>query len=201
MKQTDTVAPYIRLDAEHRYWVGNPLGECKRVPGFSEIVRELGIVPENPFWTHDGREEGQTLHQWLLFLAQERTASEPPVASIAAKVEGIVKFLRESGFKLKFGEIPQYDPVSRFCTTPDLVGTIGKFLVNIDAKRGGPQKWHPLQLAAQKIALAAGGVRVQKSFSLYLKDGGYKLIEQDTTKHEPRWRQIAATYHIAQEYL
>ena len=185
----------IRLDLEtHTYWLGE-----RRVPGFSEIIRDLGIVKDNPYWTDAGREEGKILHQWLLFLAQKKAYSIPPVQSIAGRVEGIRKFLSESKFKLLFGEIPQYDPVSRFACTPDLVGHLGSTLVNIDAKRGEAQPWHILQLAAQKIALAAGGVLIQRSFGLYLRDGDYRLIGRDVSAYEAKWRTICASYPTIKE--
>lgn len=195
MKIEAAVKYPIRLDDSHCYWLDD-----KPVPGFSQIVRELGIVKDNPFWTEDGREEGKAIHLWLHHLARGKTFFSPPDPRIAGRVEGIKKFLQDTKFKLAFGEMPQYDPVSRFATTPDLVGNIGLFTVNIDAKRGSPQKWHVLQLAAQRIALIAGGFRPQKSFGLYLGEEAYRLVEQDVVKHEPRWRNIAAVYHIAKEY-
>lgn len=191
------MTPKIRLDeATHRYYLGD-----KEVPGYSAICADLGITKPNPYWTEQGREMGTVLHQYLLFLAQGKVASSEPDARIAGKVKGIKKFLENSGFKLAFGEIPQYDPVLRYACTPDLVGHLGAFAVNIDCKAGGAQKTHVLQLAAQKLALAAGGFRVQKSFGLYLKDDDFRLIEQDTRPHEPRWRSIVQTYHIKREYL
>lgn len=192
----------IRLDEkDHSYWAGDPLGKYIRVPGYSEIVKDLGIVRDNPHWTEQGREMGTALHLYLLFLAQGKKLSTEPDPRIAGKVKGIQKFLENSGFKLAFGEVPQYDPTLRFACTPDLVGHLGSFSVNIDCKAGASQKSHVLQLAAQNIALAAGGFRVQKSFVLYLKDDDFRLVEQDTRIHEPRWRSIVQTYHIKQEYL
>ena len=183
------VADKIRLDAEtHQYWLGD-----KRVPGYSEIVRDMGVVKDNPFWSDTGREIGIALHAWLLHLAELKPEVAEPDPRIAGKVGGIRKFLRESGFKFQFGEVPQYDPVSRYACTPDLCGHLGNFSVNIDAKAGAAHKSHVLQLAAQRIALKAGGFHVQKSFSLYLKNNDYRLVEQDTREHEPRW-------HIKGEY-
>ncbi len=186
----------IRLDPiEHRYFLGD-----KEIPGYSAICRDLGIVKENPHYTEEGREEGRMLSEWLLFLAQEKTPRSDPDPRIAGRVGGIKKFLSLSKFKLLFGEVPQYDPVSGFAVTPDIVGHIGRIAVNIDAKRGAKTKTHVLQLAAQKIALAAGGFRVRESYSLYLRDNDFRLIEQKTEAHEPRWKQFVSTWHLAKEY-
>lgn len=140
------------------------------------------------------------LSEWLLFLAQGKSPKTIPDLRILGRVNGIRKFLTESKFKLLFGEKPQYDPINRFAATPDIVGYFGKTLVNIDAKRGAKTKTHPLQLAAQKIALAANGIRIQESYSLYLKEDDYRLAKQDTLKHEPRWRQFVSTWHLAKDY-
>ena len=189
------MADKIRLDADHRYWLGD-----KEVPGYSHIVKSLGVVEDSPFWTEEGREAGTALHAWLLHLAQGKPEVSKPDPRIAGKVEGIRKFLRESGFKLAFGEVAQYEPVLRYACTPDLCGTLGMFSVNIDMKAGAKQKSHPLQLAAQKIALCYHPFRVQKSFSLYLKEGDYRLVEQDTRTHEANWRIFMAAYHSRGEY-
>lgn len=189
----------VRCDPDHIYWKTMPCGE-ERVPGYSEICKDLGIVKENKFYTEEGREEGRMLSEWLLFLAKGLSPKTDPDPRIAGRVAGIRKFLAESKFKLKFGEIPQYDPVCNFAATPDIVGHLGQVAVNIDAKRGAKTKTHPLQLAAQKIALAANGFRVQESYSLYLRDNDFRLIKQDTQKHEHRWKQFVSTWHLAKEY-
>ncbi len=188
----------IRLNAEtHTYFFGE-----KCIPGFSEICKDLGITKENPFYTESGKVEGKMLSQWLLFLAQGRTSKIEPDPRILIRVEGIKSFLSESGFKLEFGEISQYDPVLNFACTPDIVGKINGCLVNIDAKRGANLKWHVLQLAAQKIALEANGVKIEKSFNLYLKkDGGYRLLERDTKDDESRWKSFIYSYHAKRFYI
>ena len=191
--------PKVWRSPDHEYFL-EPERKIK-IPGFSEIVRDLGIVKDNPYWTDAGREEGTILHAWLLFLAQGKEPSIPPNPRIAGRVQGIRKFLEESKFKLSFGEEPQYDPVSCFACTPDLIGYIGALQVNIDAKRGDPQKWHVLQLTAQKIALASGMVHIEKSFGLYLRDGDYRLVEQDTRKHETKCRAIVSGFYAKKEYI
>lgn len=185
----------VRLDDQHRYFYGE-----KRVPGFTEICQDLGIIKPNAFYTPQGREEGNALHTWLLFLAQGQEASEAPDDRIAGRVEGIRKFLRESSFKFVGGETIQYCAGLGYCCKPDLWGSIGGRTCVIEAKRRAAQKWHPLQTAAQRFALAVNEFSARQRFGLYLKDGDYRLIEHTDTKDEKRWMSIVSAYHAKYHY-
>src|SRR3990167_9274251 len=148
----------IRLDVgTHTYWLGD-----RRVPGFSEICKETGITKENPFYTEQGRAEGIALHEWLGFLVRGKVPKEAPHPSIADRVEGIKAFIRDTGFGIVGGEVPQYDLVNDFACTPDLWGYIKGVSWIIDCKRGQKLAVHALQTAAQSIALSANGFRAQK---------------------------------------
>lgn len=187
----------IRIDEEHRYW----LGEARK-SGFTEIITDLGIKGGGAaFYTDDGRAQGIALHGWLLFLAQGKTTDQKPEDGIAGRVEGIRRFLAESGFVFEGGEQPQYEPRLDYACTPDLWGHLGAFSVVIDAKRGAKEKWHPLQTAAQKLALAANGFKAQRRFGLYLKDGGYSLEAHEDAQDENRWRAIVSAYHAKGFYV
>lgn len=194
----------IRRDSEHRYWVRDTLGPTLQefsAPGFSEIIADLGIKDDgHAFFTEDGRNQGNALHGWLLFLAQGQTPDSEPEPGIRGRVEGIKQFLADSGFKLTAGEVPQYDPLSHYACTPDIYGTMGGAFVVIDCKRANRAGWHPLQTAAQKIALKAGGFDAEKRYSLYLKDFGYSLIEHTDKADENRWRAVVAAYHVKSFY-
>lgn len=188
-------APAILLDGEHRYFVSGG-----RVPGFTEIARDLGVIPDNDFYTEAGREEGNALHEWLLFLAQGNEAESEPDPRIAGRVEGVRKFLRESGFRFAGGEEALFEPSLRYCCRPDLWGHIGNWAVVIDAKRGAAQPWHRLQTAAQKLALAANHFKAQKRYGLYLRDGDYRLVEHADAGDEQRWKALVAAYHSKSFY-
>lgn len=185
----------IKLDSQHRYFAGED-----RIPGFTEICKSLGVIEDNNFYTAAGREEGSALSEWALFLAQGMTPSEAPDPRIAGRVAGIVKFMSESGFKFSGGELPLFDPDARFAATPDIWGHIGGVSWVIDVKRGTKQKWHPLQTAAQAIALRANGFKVQKRGNLYLKDGGYRLDEHTDPSDESRWKILVQAYHAKTFY-
>jgi CRISPR/Cas system-associated exonuclease Cas4 (RecB family) len=149
-----TATRAVRLDEDHRYWVGS-----LNVPGYSEILDSMGF-PKNPFWTEAGRAEGEALHQWLLFLAQGNEPASEPDARIAGRVAGIQKFFAEHAFEFVGGESPLYSPVG-YCCTPDLWGRLEGAPVVIEAKRGSKMKRHALQTAAQARALEDSGFTVR----------------------------------------
>ena len=185
-------AAVIRLDREsHRYYLDN--GE--EVPGYSQICRDLGIVKDNTFYTEQGREEGNALHLWLGFLARGKTPAGPPDPRIAGRVEGIGKFLWQTGFQIAGGEVPLYDPINRYACTPDLYGHIFGISWVLDMKRGAKLPSHRLQTAAQDTALRANGFRAQKRGALYLKDGDYRLDEHTDKSDRANWAAIVEGYH------
>jgi CRISPR/Cas system-associated exonuclease Cas4 (RecB family) len=183
-----TATRAVRLDEDHRYWVGS-----LNVPGYSEILDSMGF-PKNPFWTEAGRAEGEALHQWLLFLAQGNEPASEPDARIAGRVAGIQKFFAEHAFEFVGGETPLYSPVG-YCCTPDLWGRLEGVPVVIEAKRGSKMKRHALQTAAQARALEDSGFPVRLRYALYLKDGGYTLEEHRDMDDDQAWLCIVSAYN------
>lgn len=200
----------VTLDENHIYRVDGTIES-----GFTEICvsQQVGKKPcpecakgvrhqhDGNFYTEEGREEGNALHAWLLFLAQGNKPEVEPDERIRGRVEGIKKFLRESGLVLAGGEVPLFDPINRFCVTPDIFGYIGNVAWVIDAKRGGKLKIHELQTAAQKIALPSIGFHAERRGSLYLKDGDYRLPEHKDRDDEKRWKAIVSAHHSKQFYI
>ena len=185
----------LTLDDNHKYaFSGVP------VPGFTEIIGDLGITEPSRFYTEAGREEGTMLHEWLFFLASGGVPAEEPDERIAGRVEGIRKFLRESAFVFEGGEKILYHPGLVFACKPDLWGMIGGVRVVLDAKRGARQGFHSLQTAAQKMALSANGIHCRDRYGLYLKDGDYRLEAHADKADEDRWRAIVTAYHAKRWY-
>ena len=185
----------VRLDGNHKYWTPRRDGELQ-VPGYSEICAALGVTKPNPFYTHEGREKGIAIHAWGSFHAQGKTATAEPDERIRERVEQVKRFLSETKFVLAGTERSMYDPVNGFACTPDLYGSIGLWQWVIDLKSGGKVKSHPLQTAAQAIALKANGFRPQKRGAAYLKDGTYRLVEHSDIMDEVHWKAIVAGYHL-----
>lgn len=189
----------VRCDENHIYWRMTPNGEV-REPGFSEICGDLGVTKENKFYTKDGREEGVALHEWLLFLAQGNEPENNPDPRIAGRVEGVKKFIRESGFVFSGGEVALYEPTLGYCCTPDIWGHIGGIPYVIDAKGGAKKKFHKAQTAAQRLALRPSGFVAQKRAALYLMDGDYRLEGHDDVSDEVRWRALVMGYYAKTFY-
>lgn len=189
--------PVLRFDPkEHRYFYGD-----KEVPFFTKIAKDMGLIEDNKFYTSDGRNQGQTLHSWLLFLAQGNIPTNDPEPEIKGRVDAIKKFLYESRFKFVGGETPQYESVYGYATKPDLWGYLGTTPVVIEAKRGQPLPWHKLQTASQSMALGSNGFGVLQRFGLYLKDNGnYRLTEHDDFDDLKRWAAIVNAYNAKKFY-
>ncbi len=186
----------IRLDPEtHIYYESvSPTVEEPR-PGYSGICKAMGVSRPNPFFTQEGREQGQAIHQWLYFLAQNKKSTAAPDPRIANRVEGVRKFLADTRFLISGGETPLYEPTLSFCVMPDLWGHIGKLSFVIDGKRGAKLKIHRLQTAAQKLALKANGFNASRRAGLYLRDNDYRLDQHDDVADERNWVAIVRGFH------
>ena len=182
----------ITLDpASHTYTIPGPI----QVPGYSELCAAMGVTRPNPFYTEEARAEGIALHKWLRFLVTGRTPSSPPDPRISGRVEGIKKFIKDTGVRFVGGEAPRYDPATRCACTKDLWAYIGNWSWVIDAKRGARLPSHKLQTACQSIVLRANDFRPQKRAALYLRDGDYRFDEHTNPADLDNWRVIAAGYH------
>ena len=175
----------------HVYTIPGPL----RAHGYSEISAAMGVSRPNKFYTDEGRAEGIALHKWLRFLVTGRIPSTPPDPRIAGRVEGIKKFIKDTGVRFVGGEVPRYDPATRVACMKDLWAYLGPWAWVIDAKRGAKIPAHRLQTACQKIVLTANDFRPQKRGALYLRDGDYRLDEHTDRIDETNWKAIAAGYH------
>lgn len=186
----------IRLDENHLYWVDD-----RSVPGFTQICTDLGVVRDNPFYTELGREAGTALHLWCNFLARGEEPADPPDERIAGRVFAFRKFLKESGFKYIGGEEPQHERRLGYCCSPDLWGVIGARRAVVDIKGGGILKFHALQTAAQRLALASNGVLCQNRYGLYLRENGtYRLLAHEDESDELRWSAMVAAYYAKRFY-
>jgi hypothetical protein len=185
----------VTIDEHHVYRLD---GVVK--PGFSEIKESYGIGV-NPFYTDAGRDEGTALHKWLLFLAQGQEPASEPDYRIAGRVKAIKRFLKETGFKIRGGEKPLHSTRGDFCCTPDLWGDFQGVQSLFEAKRGAKESWHPLQTAAQSIALWANGFAVGTRYNLYLRDDGtYRIDPHKNTSDEYDWLTLAAAWHVKRKY-
>ena len=185
----------LELDSEHKYRLDGRL-----VPGFSEIARDMGILGDTRFMTEAGRNEGTALHEWCDFYARGNKSDAEPDARIAPRVAQFLKFLEDSKFKLADGEKILYHPTLKYCGKPDAWGWVAGRPCVIDYKGGAKQKWHPLQLSAYKLLLAAT-FPVTDLYTLYLDDANYRLSQVELPAvHELNWKAIVAAYHAKAHY-
>jgi hypothetical protein len=155
----------------------------------------MGVIRPNGFYTDQGRAEGVALHSWLLHLCQGKPDREAH-PSIAGRVEGIRKFLRDSRFGIVGGETPQYDCVTDSAVKPDIWGTINGVRCVIDAKRGARVSWHSLQTAAQWGALVGTAFVARRRGALYLRNGAYSMDWHDSPEEYQLWRAICRAWHL-----
>lgn len=189
--------PLIVLDADHKYWV-----DTVNKPGFTEIKDAMcGKSKAADFYTPEGRAEGISLHHWFNFLSQGKVPLHKPDRRIAGRVDGIKKFLYESGFVRYGGETPLYCSSLNYCVTPDGWGKIATRYCLVELKRNTVEKTHKLQTAAQKIALAEIDFRADDRYALYLRDGDYSLKLHDDPGDEHRWRAIVNGFHATRFYM
>lgn len=188
----------ITFDArQHRYYSrGVP------VPGFSEIRVAMGIGGTfKPRFLGEYLEEGTVLHQWLLLLAKGLEMEQAPDPIIAPRVEGIKEFLRNEPFHFVDGEKPMSCDSPLFACTPDIWGYWDGEPCLFEMKRSAKAKWHPLQTAAQAMALKCSGFEVKRRFSLYLREGGYVISEHTDRGDFSRWAALVYGFHARGWYL
>lgn len=188
----------LEFDAERHLYSRGGLP----VPGFSQIREAMGIgngyKPRN---LQDYLDEGTALHSWFLFLCQGQEPDAPPDERIAGRVAGIQKFLRDTQFRFVDGEKPLLCDNPLFATTPDAWGYLGDDACLVELKRSAKAKWHPLQTAAEAMAIAQAGFKVSRRLNLYLRDGNYVLDEHRDREDFSRWRAIVNGYHARGWYL
>ena len=189
----------IRCDKDHKYWHRRPNGEVC-VPGFTEILKDLAVTEDNGFYTEFGRERGTAIHQWVRFLAEGGVSEEVPDERISPYLEQFLKFISESGFNFRGGEEPVYHNSLVYATTPDIYGDLNGVLTVIDIKGGAKESWHPVQTAAQSLALNANLIPIVGRASLYLKPDSYRLVPHTDRSDLMRWTVLVTAFHAKSFY-
>jgi hypothetical protein len=197
----------LELDSDHIYRL-----DGRKVPGFTQIAQNMGLIPDMSFATVAGRDEGTALHEWCDFAAQGLKPDADPDPRIAPRYTQFLKFLAETEFKRVGSESLLYHPMLGYCGKPDLWGTLAGRNVIIDIKGGARLPFHALQLAAYRILLREGvgadGVPVKfglvpaSIYTLYLSDENYRLSQVEyPALHERNWGAIVAAYHAKKHYI
>lgn len=151
------------IQDSHLYIVnGNP---CQ-----SSVTKELEKAGLSKYWNKDEwyMERGRAVHTATHLIDLDQLDWDTVDSRILGFLEGYLKFKKESGIVFEHREVSLYDPIYRFCGTPDA------FYPLTDIKTGEENE---VQLGAYWQLLKANGHKTGKeAFSLLLNENGtYKF--------------------------
>lgn len=162
----------FRLDAEHRYWLGE-----QRLPGVTEIIDYHGFIPD--FSKDEERaEEGQVTHEAAALLFQKRLDWLSVDAVILGFVTSLNLWITATDFCAEATELTLHDSALLFAGSLDVDGHTPKgSRWIIDLKTGQPARWHKWQTAGYRILLG----EYRRRGALYLqKDGRMARFKEHT---------------------
>ena len=179
----------LRLDADHRYWLGE-----RELLGPTAMLTDVGYI--DPQWfTEAACLYGQYVHQAIaLDLAQELEGFEDGMGY----VDAARAFLRDSEAEVWQVETSLADPVLGVAGTPDVVGRIFGHAGVVDWKTGVKARWHRYQ-----VAVYAHLVRCDRAegpitrTAVYLKPTGQYAIETCSDRRD--WQIAQAVIAIAHD--
>jgi len=160
----------LRLDEQHRYWLGD-----RRLPGVTEVLESVGLIDYSvvPQAIRDqALERGTYVHEATALDDQDRLSERSLDPVLVPYVAAWRLFRKDSGFTPEVIEEMAYHETLLYAGTPDRIGTMGKQRVIIDIKSGGLPPWVMIQLAAYKAIVDHTLLR----YAVVLKkDGRYSL--------------------------
>ncbi len=189
---TETLtAPSLRLDAEHKYWLGE-----KELISVTTALKEAGLI-DTTWFTPEAAERGTAVH-----LACEQmdlgTLNYRPISSEhLGFLDAYARFFAEAKPVWSTVEEQVCDATVGYAGTLDRSGLLNGVWTVLDIKTGPPAPWHGLQLAAYARIL---GRRPQR-FDLYLAaDGTYRLEPQRTRTDEANFLAALAVAQFRRQH-
>ena len=188
------VRPYFR-ESDHTYTLDD-----KPIPGFSEIMQDLGFmdfgrIPKEVL-AH-AAQRGKAVHLGCQFYDRGTLEWENVDPEIKGYLQAYMRFRKAWPEKIIIAEQPMANREWGYACTPDLIAQKfeGDILV-VDIKTGAPMPWHPLQTMAQSLCIIHGGLIIKRC-SVYLKDDGtWKPGHHKDDKNDRLdWQSIVRTYH------
>jgi len=174
----------------------------RRIASVTEIISAAGLMD---FCTA-GEERmtlGRYIHQAIALYDQGELDMDALDPDWRPYLEQWIRFKAETGFEAIQGETPYYSQIYDFAGTPDKEGMLNGRRVLLDYKSGSPAKWHNVQLAAYAKLLEENGLKMDKTFKLYLgsDDGLPRLREVSYQARLIAWNVFMAafTIHIFKE--
>lgn len=174
--------PITFVEEGHEYFVDLD-GETKKMPSLSSLLRKKGLVHEydseiHPAIMAKAAARGTSVHKaaHALLEGREWEVAEAHLPYVHHAKKLIDKYKMEA----VYAEVPLYNPVFEYCTTPDFVGTLNgksrKGPAIVDWKTSSVCHWeYGFQVAAQALCF-----REPDIFDLYigdLKRGNLVLIK------------------------
>lgn len=189
---TTLTAPSLRLDPEHRYWLGD-----RELISVTTALTEAGLI-DTAWFTDAAAERGTYVHQ-ACELVDERDLGRVEPAC-AGYVDAYRRFLVDAKPEWQHTEHQVCDPVAGYAGTLDRLGVMNFAWTILDIKTGPPAPWHGLQLAGYARLVPRMGVRPLR-FDLYLTaDGAYRLEPQRTRTDEANFLAALAVAQFRRQH-
>ena len=167
-------------------------------PSVSDVLDVF--FPPTPFYTEEGRDDGDFRHQWYAFLSQGNKPENAPGSRIADAIDGFKKFMADVKPEYVSGEISYSHPILKYCGTPDVVFKLNSRLAVVDYKPKTKNKRTQLQVALYFSLLRANNIMVQDRYELRCYDGIYRLDNHTNAEDMRRAEIMVAAFHAAQFY-
>lgn len=186
---TDTILPSLRLDAEHRYWLGD-----RELIGVTAALTEAGLI-DSRFFTEDAADRGTYIHAACELVDRDDLDFVEPEYDGYVAAYGL--FLRDARPNWLHLEHVVYDATLGYAGTADRVGLLNGAWAVLDIKTGPPAPWHGLQLAAYgRLLPGPTGLRPVR-YDLYLAETGtYRLEPQRTRTDDATFLAALAVAHF-----
>lgn len=161
----------------------------RRIRSVTEIISSAGLMD---FCTagEERMELGRYIHQAIALYDQGELDMDALDPAWLPHLEQWIRFKAETGFEPIQGEVPYYSKIYDFAGTPDKIGILNGWKDLLDFKSGSPAHWHDIQLAVYMKLLRENGLRVAKTFSLYLTPKTYRLREVDYHARLMAWGEF-----------
>lgn len=159
----------LRLDALHRYWIGE-----RELIGVTAALHLAGLVDADWF-TDAAKLRGTYVHEACCMTDDGDLGFVDP--AYAPYVAAYDCFLRDVQPQWAYIEHKVHDPARGYAGTLDRIGFVQNKWALIDIKTGGDQPWHGPQTAAYARLMPHGSGLKPDRFGLYLRrDGTYRLV-------------------------
>jgi hypothetical protein len=150
------------------------------IPGTTTVIKAAGLTNYHDMGTEYYMERGTAIHK-ATHLDDAGILDESTIdQAVRPYLEGYRRFKKELHFEPRWAEIPLMNELLRYAGTIDRLGTfalVNNELALIDIKSGVPQPGDKIQAAAYYEICRSLGFNLAGAFIVYVKDGGYKVIQ------------------------